>query len=148
MTTSPNLAVDFLIAAAQEVHALHEWSDELLGDAGVFDDPKLAPGQDALAEAIGDLGHALREFTNFSDGRPIQASVEIEPERGHFFSYIFKPIPEHRGERMLFETHRPADPDEGDRGTYRVFVDDRAATIRVELLDPKTGPGRHLGVVR
>ena len=148
MTTSPSLAVDFLIATAEEVRTVHGWADELLCDANVADDDNHSTSLNALSEAVGDLGRALREFTHYSDGRPIQASVEIEPGRGHFFGYVFKPVPEHQGERMLFETHRPADPEEGDRGTYKIWVDDRAATIRVELRGPQDHPGRHLGVVR
>lgn len=142
MTRSPNRATDFLIAAVKEVEATHGWTADNLADSGCADlhDAEL----DALDEAVADLRRARQEFTHYSDGRRIEASVEIEPGRGHYFHYVFAAPVEHRGERLLCESNRPADPDEGDRGRYRVWVDDSAATIRVELIEP----GRHLGVVR
>ncbi|MGC5245399.1 hypothetical protein ACPXB3_00465 [Gordonia sp. DT219] len=138
---SPNLPTDMLIAAAKEVETVHMWTADRFADHGVAD--AYQAETDALGDVVGELRRALHEFTEYSDGRPIEACVGIE--RGRTFGYVFKAVPEHRGERMLYEAPRPADPDEGDRGTYRVHVDDRAATVRVELLPPRR---RRLGLVR
>ncbi|MDS1115297.1 hypothetical protein RD149_16180 [Gordonia westfalica] len=140
MTTSPNRSIDFLIYTAKEVECVHGWVDDHLGSAGIADEQ---PDLDYLAEAVADMRRALREFTQYSDGRTIETSVEIEEGRGHFFHYTFKAVPEQRGERMLCEASRSSDPDEGDRGRYRVFADDARCTLRVELIEP----GRPLRVV-
>ncbi|MGV6990875.1 hypothetical protein ACUY3U_05340 [Gordonia amicalis] len=133
MTTSPNRATDFLIYTAKEVECVHGWVDAHLSDTGVNDEH---PDLDHLETAVADMRRALREFTHYSDGRTIEKQLEIEEGRGHFFHYTFPAVPEKRGERMLCEHQRSADPDEGDRGRYRIFVDDTHCTLRVELLPP------------
>jgi hypothetical protein len=142
---SPNIAVDMLISAALAAEQIHGWADQCLSDAGCGDEHEPL---DALAEAMADVRRATREFTHYSDGRHILTTTEIEPDRpGHNFTYTFPAIIEHRGERLLAEGPRPADPEEGNRGQYRVFVDDAACTVRIELTPPPT-PRRHLGLAR
>lgn len=142
MTRSPNRATDFLIATARKVEATHGWTADHLADSDCADlhDAEL----NALDEAVADLRRARQEFTHYSDGRRIEACIEIEPGRGHYFHYVFAAPVEHRGERLLCEGARPADPAEGDRGRYQIFVDDEACTLRVTLTDP----GPRLEVVR
>lgn len=144
MTRSPNVATDMLIDAAIEAEMLYEWADQTLCDHGVGDQHR--DPLDALADAMENLRRAFREFTHYSDGRVIRTCIDIDPDRtGYTFGYTFPAIVEHRGERLLCEAARPTDPDEPDRGQYRIYVDDAACTIRVELTDPGR---RQLRVVR
>ena len=132
MTISPNLATDILIHAARQTVACHEWVDDRLGDHGVCDD--FPDETEALAGRTADLRRAVHEFTHYSDRRPV-AAVEIIDGHTHVH-YTFAAIIEQPGERLLFTSRRPADPDERDRGHYRVYADDQAATLRVEVYGP------------
>ncbi|WP_045821119.1 hypothetical protein [Williamsia herbipolensis] len=132
MTRSPNLATDMLIETARRSVACHEWVDDRLGEHGANDD--LPDETDALADAMQDLGAAVREFTSYSDGRPVHA-VEIV-DGGIHVHHTFQAVPVHHGERLLFTGPRPTDPDQPDRGHYRVYADDAAATLRVEVYGP------------
>ena len=80
------------------------------------------------------LQRATFEFTHYSDGRVIRAT-EMVDNHVHI-SHIFAAVPEHRGERLLFTDRRPHDPGTPDRGHYRVYVDDAAARLRVEVFGP------------
>ncbi|MGW0454886.1 hypothetical protein [Gordonia sputi] len=132
MSQSPNLATDMLIYAALETVDTHSWVIDTLSNHGVCDDHETET--DALADAVGDLHRATYEFTHYSDGRVIRANEVID--NGIHVSHVFPAVVEHRGERLLFTDRRLRDPGTPDRGHYRVYVDDAAATMRVEVFGP------------
>ena len=129
---SPNLATDMLIYAALGVVDCHSWVIDVLSDYGVCDEHEIET--DALGDALGDLHRATYEFTHYSDGRPIRATEMVD---NHVcISHVFAAVVENRGERLLFTDRRPHDPGTPDRGHYRVYSNDAAATLRVELYGP------------
>lgn len=132
MSQSPNLAVDMLIYAALETTDCFSWVIDTLSDHGVCDDHQFET--DALAETVANLHRATFEFTHYSDGRPIRATEVVDG--GIHISHVFAPAVEQRGERLLFTDRRLRDPGTPDRGHFRVYVDDAAATMRVELYGP------------
>ena len=129
---SPNLATDMLIHAALETVDTHAWTIDVLSDHGVCD--QHPDETDALASTVADLQRATFEFTHYSDGRVIRATEMVD--NNVHISHIFAAVPEHRGERLLFTDRRPHDPGTPDRGHYRVYVDDAAARLRVEVFGP------------
>ena len=132
MSQSPSLAVDMLIYAALETVDTHGWVIDTLSDHGVCD--QHPDETDALASTVADLQRATFEFTHYSDGRIIRATEVVD--NGIHVSHVFPAVVEHRGERLLFTDRRLRDPGTPDRGHYRVYVDDAAATMRVEVYGP------------
>lgn len=132
MSQSPNLATDMLLHAALETTDCFSWVIDTLSDHGVCDDHQFET--DALAETVANLHRATFEFTHYSDGRPIRATEVVDG--GIHISHVFAAVAEQRGERLLFTDRRLRDPGTPDRGHYRVYVDDAAATLRVEVFGP------------
>ena len=132
MSQSPNLATDMLLHAALETTDCFSWVIDTLSDHGVCDDHQFET--DALAETVANLHRATFEFTHYSDGRPIRATEVVDG--GIHISHVFAAVIEQRGERLLFTDRRLRDPGTPDRGHYRVYVDDAAATLRVEVFGP------------
>ena len=132
MTTSPNLPTDMLIHAARCAVDCYEHVADRLSDHGVCDN--LPDETDWLEDRMSTLRLAAREFSHYSDGRPVSACEVIDT--GVHIHHVFPAIVEHRGERLLFTDRRLSDPDQPDRGHYRVYADDAAATLRVELYGP------------
>ena len=132
MTTSPNLATDILIEAASRTVDCHEHVDAVLGDRGVCD--TLPDETEWLADRVGDLRRAVREFTHYSDGRPVAACEVVDG--GVHVHHVFPAIIEHRSERLIYTCDRLRDPGTPHRGHFRVYADDAAATLRVEVYGP------------
>ena len=132
MSQSPNRETDVLIYAALETTDCFSWVIDTLSDHGVCDDHQFET--DALAETVANLHRATFEFTHYSDGRPIRATEVVDG--GIHISHVFAAVVEQRGERLLFTDRRLRDPGTPDRGHYRVYVDDAAATLRVEVFGP------------
>lgn len=130
---SPSLSVDFLIETARNAARCHGWVDEELVDVLDHDHDRIESQTDALAERVTALRHAVAEFTYYHDGRPVVGRAVVD-DAVHI-EHVFAAAPA-RGERLLFTADRPADPDAPPRGHYRVYVNDTAATLRVEVYGP------------
>ena len=95
MTRSPNITVDMLIHAARCAVNCHEHVADRLGEHGVCDD--LPDETDWLADRMSTLHLVAREFTRYSDGRPVSACEVIDT--GVHVHHVFPAIVEHRGEQ-------------------------------------------------
>ena len=134
MTRSPNLATDMLIETAHRAASVFEYADDQIADRLGNHSEHIEDLTGLLADHLADVKGAVREFTHYSDGRRI-GHTEVVDDRIHV-CHIFEAVPRHHGERLLYSCPRPRDPEEPDRGHYRVYVDDVAATLRVEVFGP------------
>ncbi|MGV9827302.1 hypothetical protein [Gordonia sp. NPDC003429] len=149
LNLSPNRATDRLIEAAWNCHDAIDWGiDQLaMGDA-IDTDSSLELCR--IADASTPLDAALREFTRYSDGRPIRSQVPIvdgvtfvivwaaDPDWAHI-EYAARDGVVFDGDwRLVLEGRLPIDPGAHDRGGYRVWVDDRPCAVRVDDLPPAT----------
>ncbi|MCH5645358.1 hypothetical protein [Gordonia sp. ABSL49_1] len=147
MNHSPNRSTDRLIEAAWNVHDSIDWALDSLAMGDEIDtDESIELCR--IADASTPLGAALREFTRYSDGRPIRSSVPIV--YGVTFIVVWPADPEwsrieHAARegavfdgdwRLVLEGRLPVDPGVPDRGGYRVWVDDKPCAVRVEELPP------------
>lgn len=132
MTRSPNITVDMLIHAARCAVDCHEHVADRLGEHGVCD--TLPDETDWLADRMSTLRLVAREFTHYSDGRPVAACEVVDG--GVHVHHVFPAIIEHRSERLIYTCDRLRDPGTPHRGHFRVYADDAEATLRVEVYGP------------
>ncbi|MDV7099699.1 hypothetical protein R4227_06025 [Gordonia amicalis] len=130
---SPNSQTDQLIYAAADGADGLDWAIfQLQADGALVDHDAASERLDATRLS---LAAALHWFDTYSDGRPVRAVVEIEA--GVTFPYVFPPIVEHQGERLLAESPLAHDPGSPSRGSWRVFVDDSAGSARAVIVPPR-----------
>ncbi len=128
---SPTPSVDRLIHAAASAVDTLEWTYFQLSMDGAFSDH--VDAGDQIERARTDLGGTVHDFTTYGDGRPVTATITIE--QGRIFRYVFPPIAEDVGGRLLYHADLgPGSPDSPSRGMYSVWVDDRAGTVRATTL--------------
>lgn len=137
MTYTPG---DVAIWSVHQALNTLEWTLDSLSGNGVDTEREEF---DALDDSRSHLKSAARLADTYSDGRPIASQAWVGDQEV-LVSHLWDYRPSNKGESLLYSAKRPADPGQ-DNGSYSVYANPSACTLRIELTDPTPRPRLILG---